>query len=340
MKILIFTQKVDKNDSVLGFFHNWLVEIAKKAESVEVICLEKGIYSLPKNVTVYSLGKEKGVSKIGQLKNLYHYVLLIRGSYNKVFVHMNQEYVLLLGIYWKLKGIPVYLWRNHPRGDFLTRIAILLSTKVFCTSKESFTARFKKTVIMPVGNDQNIFKPVSGIVRKKYSVCMVGRISPIKHIELALQAVNILVLSGTQISFDIVGSPTEKDLAYYDSLKKYIVGNNLSSSVNLLQDVPFLKHPEIYSSYEICLNLTESGSFDKSIVGATSCGAIPLVSNTSLSGLLPKVCITEPKPQSIANSLKTLMEAHTQVEIKTDLESFAKSQDLNRLIEKLFLEMK
>src|SRR3990167_7712633 len=150
MRLLIFTQKVDSMDPVLGFFHGWIKKISERALSVSVICLEKGSFDLAKNVTVYSLGKEKAVSKFRYIINLYKYLWLISGSYDKVFVHMNEEYVLLAGLYWKLKGIPVYLLRNHPYGSILTRFAVLLSTKVFCTSIQSFTTRFEKTVIMPV----------------------------------------------------------------------------------------------------------------------------------------------------------------------------------------------
>ena len=212
MRLLIFTQKVDRNDSVLGFFHNWIIEIAKKVEEVQIICLEKGEFDFPKNAKVYSLGKEKGVSKLRRIINLYKYLWIIRGSYDKVFVHMNEEYVWLLGLYWRIIGVPVYMWRNHPRGAFLTRVAVLFSTKVFCTSTSSFTARFKKTAIMPAGIDTKIFRVVDGVVRKKYSICMIGRISPVKHIELGLEAFGRLVASGSQASLNIIGSTVERDI--------------------------------------------------------------------------------------------------------------------------------
>src|SRR3990167_8826480 len=139
MRLLIFTQKVDKNDSVLGFFHTWIKEFAKRADEVIVICLYKGEVDLPENITVYSLGKEVSNSQFSIFKkikytiSLFHYLFLIRGSYDNVFVHMNQEYVLLAGLYWRLKNIPIYMWRNHPRGNIFTRLAVWLSTKTFCT---------------------------------------------------------------------------------------------------------------------------------------------------------------------------------------------------------------
>ena len=339
MRLLIFTQKVDKSDSVLGFFHGWLVEFAKNAESVIVVCLEKGEVHLPENVTVYSLGKEGGVSKFGYIKNLYRYLSLVSGSYDKVFVHMNEEYVLLAGLYWKIKNIPVYLWRNHPNGTLLTRIAVFLSTKVFCTSKQSFTARFKKTTIMPAGIDTNVFRPANGLIRKKYSVCMVGRISRIKHIEVALEAIKILVSSGAQITLHIVGGVSEKDRDYYNKLKENVAKNGLETSVLFSDAVTQDKLPEIYSSYEVCLNLTESGSFDKTIVESASCGAVPLVSNSSLNAMLPSQCLTTLDPEEVAKSLQGILDAHERVEIQKELTTFVKSQSLSLFMEKLITEM-
>ncbi len=340
MRLLIFTQKVDKNDSVLGFFHGWITEISNNFESVEVICLEKGEYNLPKNVTVYSLGKERGISKISYIVNLYKYLFLIKGSYDRVFVHMNQEYILLAGLYWKILNIPVYLWRNHKDGSILTRIAVILSTKLFCTSTDSFTARFNNAVIMPAGIDTGVFRPISGVVRKKYSVCMVGRIAPIKHIEMALSAINTMILSGEQVSLTIVGSYLERDRHYYESVKKLASESTIASYVQFVEGVSFDKLPEIYSSHEVCLNFTDSGSFDKTIVESASCGAIPLVSNKSLQKLIPEKCFTEAEPEIIATKIKILLEPHEQIEIQDELSEFVKSQSLSTLVKKLLIEMK
>ena len=338
MKLLVFTQKIDKDDATLGFFHSWITHLASKIESIEVICLEKGNFSLPKNVTVYSLGKEDGVSSLKYIKNLYKYLFLIKNSYDRVFVHMNQEYVLLAGLYWKLKDIPVYMWRNHPKGSFLTSIAVMFSTKVFCTSKASFTARFSKTMIMPVGIDTNIFSHTEGAVRKKYSICMVGRISPIKYIELALEAVRNIVASGGQVSLSIIGNPTDRDTEYFSNLENYVLENNISTCVSFIKAVPQSQLPEIYNSHEICLNLTESGSFDKTIVEATACGAIPLVSNLSLQGILPDVCLVSNKVESIISGISKIFDPGVRVDIRKDLEKFVELNSLDNLVSDLIKE--
>jgi len=253
---------------------------------------------------------------------------------------MNEEYMLLAGIYWKLKGIPVYFWRNHPRGSILTTISIYLSTKTLSTSTKSFSAKFGKTIIMPAGVDDQIFKPIPGVVRKKYSILMVGRISPIKHIDLALEAFRILISRGVQVSLTIVGSTSDKDNLYLSSLEKYISNNNLSGLVHFVEAVEHSKLSEIYSSHELILNLTETGSFDKTIVEGIFCGAVPVVSNESLRHMLPDICITSQRKEEIADSLQTLLNPHEQVKIYSQLKEFAESQSLTSLVKKLSLEMK
>ncbi len=346
MRLLIFTQKVDRNDTVLGFFYNWIISLSERYDTITVICLEKNISELhtdlPKNVTVYSLGKEDSSrphSKIRYLFRLYSYMYMLRGTYDSVFVHMNQEYVLALGLYWKMKNIPVFLWRNHQYGNILTRLAVLLSTRVFCTSKASFTARYKKSVLMPVGIDATLYTQTSRGMRKKFSVCMVGRISPVKRIHLALEAQTELVRRGGKVSLYIIGSPTVHDTEYYNSLIEYVSKNDLARYVQFLPAVPPNMLPEVYSSYEICLNLTPDGSFDKTIIEAPACGAIPLVTNTSLSGILPDVCITEPNSISISDSIERLCDATVQVTIRKSLEEVVEKNTLSRLIDQLIVYM-
>lgn len=339
MRLLIFTQKVDKNDSILGFMHEWIRRISLECESVAVICLEAGESDLPNNVTVHPIGKGYGITRLKYIFGVYRYLFLIRGTYDKVFIHMNQEYVFSLGPYWRLVGIPVYMWRNHPIGNFLTDIAVAMSTKVFCTSTESYTARFKKTVIMPAGINTDIFRPVEGAVRKKYSVCMVGRIAPIKHNELALEAMNILLSKGVQVSLSLIGGISKDDIEFAESLKRYILDKKLSTTVHFVDAVPLHKLPEIYSSHEICLNLTEAGSFDKTIVEAAGCGAMPLVSNESFKHLLPEVCITDKNPVHIAEAIQKLLDPQVQIGIQKSLDSFVGSQSLGSLIKKLFSEI-
>ncbi len=123
MKLLICTQAVDLDDPVLGFFHRWIAEFSKRCESVHVICLKSGRFSLPSNVYVHSLGKESGRSRVKYVFNFYRHIFALRGTYDSVFVHMNSEYVVLGGLLWRGGRKRIVLWRNHKMPGLTTRIA-------------------------------------------------------------------------------------------------------------------------------------------------------------------------------------------------------------------------
>src|SRR4051812_38865336 len=97
MKLLITTQKVDKNDPEFLFFYRWIEEFATKFSLVTVICLEERKHDLPANVKVFSLGKEQGESKLKYIKRFFSLIWAERANYDSVFVHMNPEYAVLGG---------------------------------------------------------------------------------------------------------------------------------------------------------------------------------------------------------------------------------------------------
>jgi hypothetical protein len=131
MRLLVITQKINNTDPVLGFFHQWIAEFAKRAESIIAICLEKGTCALPANVRVRSLGKEVRPSRLLYLVHFFTYLWQERKNYDAVLVHMNQEYVLLGALPWRLLGKKIYMWRNHHSGSVFTQIAGYLCNKVF-----------------------------------------------------------------------------------------------------------------------------------------------------------------------------------------------------------------
>lgn len=279
-RLLFITQKVDSQDPVLGFVHGWLVEFSKKWDKVFVICLEKGEFLLPSNVEVFSLGKENGYKKITLVKNFFSLIWKLRSKYDSVFVHMNQEYVLLGGIFWRILGKRISFWRNHPKGNFLTNISVFLSHNIFCTSVFSYTKRFKKTKIMSAGIDTELFKRTYSN-RKSNSLLYFGRISPVKKIEFIIGAVRKLDSDGVKVNLSIYGDPTVDAHSYYKGLKEGISDLVQKGTITFYQGVTQGEAPNIYNSHEILVNTTVTGSFDKVIPEMMACEGLILTTNTS-----------------------------------------------------------
>ncbi len=332
MKLLIITQKIDKNDPVLGFFHNWVRVFSENYESVNVICLYKGEYDLPKNVRVFSLGKEKGESKIKYILNFYKYIWRLRNEYNSVFVHMNQEYILLAGVMWKIMNKNIYMWRNHHSGSMLTDIASMFCKKVFCTSKFSYTAKYRKTEIMPVGVDLENFKPNKNITRLGKSILSIGRISPSKNIHVLVDVIN--KINDPSIKVAVYGDPIEKDKIYYEELK-----NKSSGLIEFHKGVPNIETIDLYSKYEIFINLSSSGMYDKTIFEAMACGCIVIASNDNLRGeISDDLIFKQGDTDELKNKIERVMNysEKERLDILSRLSDFSNKHSLSILSDKLF----
>lgn len=270
MRLLFVTQALDLDDPVLSAYHGWVAEMAKRAERVEAVCLKEGRHALPQNVSVHSLGKEKGraPSFVYALRFL-RLAWRLRGRYDAVFVHMNQEYLLIAGWLWKLMGKKAYLWRNHYAGSLLTDIAAAFCEKVFCTSKHSYTAKYRKTVLMPVGVDTARFSPGTDEERVPRSVLFFARMSPSKRPELLVEALKLLSSRGVDYSASFVGSPLPKDEVWYEALKESAAGLPASFRPGVPNDAA----TSLYRSHAIFVNSSPSGMLDKTIFEAAASGA-------------------------------------------------------------------
>lgn len=303
MRLLLVTQVIDTEDPVLGFMHRWLLSLAPKFEGIEAICLREGKHALPENVQVHSLGKERG--RRSSLIYALHFLKLawsLRGTYDAVFVHMNQEYLLLAGWLWKLLGKKVYMWRNHYAGSVLTDLAALFCDKVFCTSKHSYTAQYGKTVLMPVGVDTERFF-VDAASRTPRSILFLARMAPAKRPELLIDAMALLTERGVEASALLVGSPLARDEAYYASLIKRAEG----LPVSLRPGVPHSEAAKLFRSHEIFVNLSPPGMFDKTILEAAACGALPIAVSGDWQELAGKEFGVTASAQSLAARLEALL---------------------------------
>lgn len=290
MKLLVVTQKVDLDDSVLGFFHRWLEELSKHFENITVISLETGRYDLPGNVEVLSLGKENNPSHLLYLYRFYKYIF--RADYDIVFIHMNQEYVLLGGLVWRLMGKKVFIWRNHPDGSFFTKIAVLLSSKVFYTSPKAFVARFSNSFIMPVGIDTKKFKPAP-IPVEYNSILILSRLSPIKRLEEMISGLKELDRRGVEYKADIIGDALLEYAYYEERLKDMVRYLGLGKKVRILPAISHEEAPAVYRRYKLFINLTPDGSLDKTIFEALASGLKVVVANSFFREWLPKTWVVK-----------------------------------------------
>ena len=339
MKLLIITQAVDTNDPVLGFFVRWIESLAARVEIVNVICLKEGEHTLPENVLVHSLGKEAGVTRLEYLEHFYTYIWKLRNEYDAVFVHMNEEYVLLGGLFWRIAGKRIYMWRNHYRGSWRTWLAGVLCTKVFCTSKHSYTVRFKNTVIMPVGVDLDRFTSENTAARNPRSILFLARIAPSKRPEMFIDALGEVLARGISFTASLYGSPLPRNEAYAASLKTRAEAFELHDRLHFFAGIPNHKAPNLYRSHDIFVNCTPSGAFDKTLFEAAACGCRVIASSDDFRDTAGNGSFA-PDTESLTNKLIHALSADkdTVARERILMQALARGESLGTLVDRLLLE--
>jgi len=316
MKLLIITQKVDKNDSVLGFFCRWIEEFSKHFETVTVICLYKGDYDLPENVKILSLGKEERQSRLQYLIHFYWYVCYERKNYDIIFVHMNQIYILLAGILWKIWRKKLTIWYTHKSVTLKLRLSVLFANLVFTASKESFRIKTHKVRIMGHGIDVDFFSPTPR-QKTEEALLSVGRLMPVKRHDLAIE-----VARETGMLLRIAGEGEEKN-------KLESLAEKLGSRVEFLGPVNQDRLRDEYRRASFLIHTSETGSLDKVVLEALACG-LPVISTSNSLGDIP-VIKASPSPHSIAQVIR---DYHDQ-----DTSSLSKYVRDNHSLDKLILKI-
>lgn len=286
-KLLIFVNKFDKNDDLLGFFVGWANELAKCLPEVIVVTQYTGDYDRLANLKVVSIEKEQNTNPIRRVFKFWELLWNLRHDYDGVLVIMAPAWAVVASLATKVLGKKLYLWYAVWRGNWKLHLAEKLTDKIFCSVPESFPFKSKK--LMPIGQgiDADYFLP-EPLVRQPGKILFLGRISPIKKIEHLLRSISQIKSHDTMIYHnlwvDIVGGPAnKKDQNYVLQLRKLAGDLGIAEKINWLGRVPHSGTRRYYQEADIFINLTPTGSFDKTTLEAMACGDLVLASNQALA---------------------------------------------------------
>lgn len=315
MKLVFVTRKVDRGDALTGFVFGWIEKLAKNLDKLYVICQEKGDTSgLPENVEVYSFGKDKGYGRLRQGFRLLVLSFKLGKNSNGFFVHMHPIYAIVAWIPAKFLGKRMILWYTHKSVDFKLRIAHALVDEVLTASQESFRLPSNKVRVVGHGIDLGKFTPLpqslptsgggNGTPQKisdflgtpkvggsKFLIISIGRISPVKDYETLIKAVEILRDQGVRgLDVEIygrVGLPAHQ--AYLDSLISFVHNADLEDIVKFQGEVNYEYVQEVYQEADLFVNLSQTGSIDKSVLEAAACGTMVLTSNEAFAASIKNI---------------------------------------------------
>lgn len=348
MRILIFTQKVDFDDPILGFFHRWIEEFAKHFEKVFVVCLQKGKFNLPENVEVYSLGKEDGASRLKYIFRFFNICFFQSLNYDAVFVHMNPVYFLLGGLWWKISGTKTALWYVHRSVDCKLRVAEFFADKIFTVSVGTFKLKSSKVQAFGHGMPLEVFRRPDNYKRKndKFRIVSVSRISPIKNLDILIESTRLLNTKIPNLEVVIVGAPAVRgDAQYLDSLKKMVKEKHLDGVVKFTGNVSNNDIKNYYWESDIAVNLSPDGGVDKAVLESMASGTLVLASNRSFKEYFGdfqnELLFKERDAEDLAQKIVDISVSQNKEEIRDFLlKQVEKKSSLQSLISKISQEMK
>lgn len=328
MKLLICAQTVDQNHPILGFFVGWILEFSKYFDEVYVICLEKGEYNLPEHVKVFSLGKEAGAPKIVQLVRFYRFFIRIFFSVRVeyVFFHMGAIYNVLASPFFflrKLYKTQFYWWKAHGHINAFGRLALCFVDRVYTSTKSGFPIDTKKRHVIGQAIDTHLFVMSERVSRR--GIVFVGRITPVKHLEIFLETCVLLRDAGLQLDVQVIGPHDDKQ--YLQKLKQYCVDHHINPEI-FIGSRTQSELAAIYQSTSIFLNTSKTHSMDKTVVESMLCGCIPVTGNRAFRGLLEEdeLYIEDADVQDYVNAIQRLLSRDDLENLRQKLSEKANSQ--------------
>lgn len=224
------------------------------------------------------------------------------------FVHMAHEWCYRIGPYLRACGIPILLWYAHGSVPWKLRLSTLLSSRIVTSTPEGFRIETPKKRVIGQAIDTSLFA-VPSRREKRLEVVSVGRVSRRKRIILLVEAMaQLIARPGLAEARLVVIGPelTPDDVAYRVEIDARITALGLESHVSLLGPMTQAETASLYQTAALHLNVSETGSMDKTVMEALACGCPVLTSNEAFRGVLagcPEMMITDPTPETLADRM-------------------------------------
>lgn len=305
MHVVWCTQKIDLDDDVLGVYVEWMRALAARVDRLTVIALSVGRHDLPGNVRVISLGKERGASRFAYLARFYGALVRDCRGADVLVSHMSTMWAILAWPVCAARRVPIALWYAHYLVSWHLKLAVALSKVVLTSVPEACAVRSPKVRAVGQGIDVSRFAPAP-VQHPGFVALSLGRISPVKKVLEMVSASALALARGTDLRLEIYGEPaTGADKGYLAEVKA--AASALGDRVSFRGRIPNREAPKAYAAADLFLNLTRTGSFDKTILEAMSSGLPTLVANAAYRRILPEsarwLVLDDTEPETVARGI-------------------------------------
>lgn len=280
MRVLAITPMVDPSDDLLGFVHTWMSHLAARVERLYVLQLWDRPSSLPRNATVFTLGKDGGAGKARQLGRFVNLVggLCLGGRVDAVLAHMGPIFAVCAAPFARAAGLPLVLWYAHGAVSPTLRLAHALVDRVGTSTPAGFRVRSNKVVYTGQGIDTDRFRPPEAEPAAG-PILSLGRVSPVKDYDTLLDAVELLGRRGLRVGARIVGGAHRPDeVAYRERLIARARAMD-RPDVEVRPGVPHHAVAPLYAEAGLFASCSRTGSLDKAMLEALASARLAVTCN-------------------------------------------------------------
>ena len=233
MNLLMFNLAVDDKHVTLAFGLHWIEALAGRFEHIDVITMTAGHHQLPGNVTVWSVGRERGYPEWLRALRFYRLVwrILRQRRIDVVFTHMIPVFAVMFWPVARLTGLKNVLWYAHGATPKMLKLAHRLVDQVVSSTPQGFRLASTKVSFIGQGIDAARYQSVPRVSDTALQILTVGRLAPSKGLNLLVSA-----LADWKSTMDwhltIVGDGTsESEYRYAETLRQQVQTTLVSDRV-------------------------------------------------------------------------------------------------------------
>ena len=274
-RLVIYNLETNLDSNVLAAAHDWIESFAKNVDQVVVYSTHVGRIDLPPNVIVREIGGGSPARKVIAVLRLLKSVAIEFPNRNTltVFHHMSTRSLLIVGLFYKLMGVRQGLWYSHSKKSFTLSASHILADRIFTSTPSAIPISNSRVKFVGHGLKSERFLRNDFVAfQKRNGIVAIGRVVPVKRIELLVEAVSTSKLANLGIT--CIG-PHEANGNYPNKILE--LARTKGIDVSLRNAIPYKEIPNTLLGFDFIFTGTPK-SVDKAVIEGAMCGCFVISS--------------------------------------------------------------
>jgi glycosyltransferase involved in cell wall biosynthesis len=266
-----------------------------------------------------------------------------RHRFDACLVHMAAEWAYRLRPCLARVGVPIALWYAHGAVSRRLRRAHAAADRVLTSTAEGFRLPSRKVSVIGQGVDTELF-PLRPAPHAPRDLLVVGRLSPVKRVDLAIETMAELDRrERSGLCLRVIGAAGSRaDRRYEEALRARVAQLDLGDRVGFEGARTARAVAEAHRSALVHLHLSRTGSLDKAPLEALSSGCPVLTTSQTFFPLLadfPELRVIGDEPGALAAQIRRVDRDWRAIAPRALRELIVGRHDLPRYVDRVMDEL-